>query len=454
VYEWVHGSEGFYTEYYDEEAGFPVPVRIDEWGTVSECFHDAGIHIFFDIADADDGRFTKNIIVQEPCLPAYPERITKLWKRIDFGCESLPVDLGKLERFLEQNRNDLNRYLKPERVQMMRLIGQALQGDIPLGGPGFKRLTELVKMFRLSTAEHMGVQGISSVEELKKCRITVLAAPEEKQLKEVSFAKKLDQSENSVLELEIRSGFRSIDGVIFTLQEIPVARIRYIREADPDIGFNVFLRHFIVKKLENAFMSEGRYRYAHIPRPLGSEGRSYYYDWAWGEQRCGVQLLGTGKQEGALRGLSEWHEFVGFFAQAGVDVQSGARPVSSQHDPGKNVVKNILVRQPYSEREDTYISRLWKRVNFHQNGTPVDFEKLESYLLREGSYLKRYLAPGRYETMLLAAGYLNGRSLPPPEYRALKRGVHEYRVSALRHLNHYGFGPFPDGFSDLQVSAG
>jgi hypothetical protein len=30
VYEWVHGSEGFYTEYYDEEAGFSVPVRIDE----------------------------------------------------------------------------------------------------------------------------------------------------------------------------------------------------------------------------------------------------------------------------------------------------------------------------------------------------------------------------------------------------------------------------------------
>ncbi|MFW6181676.1 MAG: hypothetical protein ACOC8N_08010, partial [Spirochaetota bacterium] len=442
-------------EYYDEKAGFPVPVRIDEWGTVSECFHDAGIYIFFDIADADDGRFTKNIIVQEPCLPAYPEHITKLWKRIDFGYESLPVDFERLEKFLEQNRNELCRYLKPERVRMMELIAELMQGDIPLGkGSRFRLLTDLVKMFRLSTAEHMGVQGISSVEELKSCRVTVLAPREETRLEAVSFSKKLQQSDNSVLELEIRSGFRCVDGVIFTLQEIPVARIRYILEADPDIGFKVFLRHFLVKKLENAFMSEGRYRYAHIPRPLGSEGRSYYYDWAWGEQRCGMQLIGSGKREGVLRGLSEWDAFVGFFAQAGVDFQSGARPVCSRHHPGKNVAKNILVRQPYSDREETYISRLWKRVNFHPDGTPVDFRKLERYLLREESFLRRHLTPGRYETMLLAAGYLQGRGLPPSEYRALKRGVHEYRVSALRHLNHYGFGPPPDGFSDLQVSAG
>ncbi|MFW6138478.1 MAG: hypothetical protein ACOC7U_04820 [Spirochaetota bacterium] len=455
LYEWVHGTEGFYSQYYDDEAGFEVPVKIDEWDTAARCFQTAGIYIFYDIADSDDGRYTKNIIVQEPSLSTYPEHITKLWKRIDFGYESLPVDLEKLTRFLEKNNAELNRYLKPERVKMMELIVDFLQRDLRIDKSSrFKLLTSLVNMFRLSTTEHMGVQGRSSVEELKTCRAKLLKPHEKQHLQEVSFTKKLQQSENSLLELEIRSGFRSIDGVIFTLQEIPVGRITYIQEADARIGFRIFLRHFIAKKLENAFMSEGKYSYAHIPRPLGSEGRSYYYDWAWGEPRCTHSLIRTSKQGDIHRGLSEWYEFVCFFEQAGIDFKSRLSLTASIHNPGKEVIKHIIVRQPYSEKEDIYISRLWKRVNFHENGTPIDFKKLEHYLVEKENYLRKYLAPGRYETMLVAARYLRGEKLLPSEYQELKQGVHNYRLSALRHLNHYGFGPPPRGFSDLQVSAG
>jgi len=452
LYEWVHGTEGFYSYHYDRDTGTEMPIKIEEWDTVFRCFQDAGINIFYDVTDAEDGRYTKNVIVQEPYLSLYPEYITKLWKRIDFGPESLTIDYHKLEQFLNKNEKELNSYLNPERVEMIKLILHFLQGEFqPDNNPEYNKLTKLVRAFRISTVEHMGIQGKSSFEKLKKCVTKKLTEKEKIDIKEVSFVKPIQKSDNSELFLEIRSGFRSIDGIIFTLQEIPVARITYLNEKDPDMGFKIFLRHFIAKKLENAFISEGRYSYAHIPRPLGSEGFSYYYDWAWGEERCQKSLIEQIRSRNPKMGLSEWDEFISYFEEAGIDFKSKLKFVSSQNNPDRKIVKYIIVRQPYSEIEDTYISRLWKRINFHENGTLINLEMLEKYLLEKEDYLKNYLTPGRYETMILATRFLSAKKLSSSDIVKLKDGIHDYRVSALRHLNHYGFGPPPYGFADLKV---
>ncbi len=452
MYEWVHGNEGFYSEYYDENLNMNIPVEIDEWNVVSKHFYEAGISIFHDITDALDGRYTKNIIVQEPYLETYPTHITKLWKRIDFGPESLPIDFNKLSGYISKHWNDLNTFLRPKRVKMLNLIIEYFKRGRRTGDwKKYHQMKRLIRDFRIATAEHMGVQGISSMKEMKRCKVKKINSRKSALPPEKSFTKLISRSENSKFELEIRSGFKSIDGIIYTLQEIPVGKVTPINENDRDIGFKLFLRHFIAKKLENAFISEGRYTYAHISRPLGSDGKSYYYDWAWGDKRCLKKLLELNRPSNKREGLDQWYEFVNYFLEAGIDFKSRLEFISPSYEPEKLYAKNIIVRQPYSEIEGRYISRLWKRVNFHERSTHFDYSRLYNYLTKNKRYLKKYLTRGRYETMLLATEFLSGAKFTPKEWEELKEGVHSYRVSALRHLNHYGFGPPPEGFVDLQI---
>jgi len=450
MYEWVHGNEGFYTEYYDDELNMYVPVEIDEWNTVSRHFYNAGVSIFHDISDTVDGRYTKNIIVQEPYLENYPRRITKLWKRIDFGPESFPIDFNQLLTFISKNLDDMSVYLKPERVRMLQLIIEFFKRGRKIENwSRLKELKKLILSFRIATAEHMGVQGISSMRELRKCRVKKIEK-KDKLPPEKSFSKLISKSSNSIFELEVRSGFRSIDGIIYTLQEIPVGKVTPIDTDDNNIGFKLFLRHFIAKKLENAYISEGRYSYAHISRPLGSDVKSYYYDWAWGDKRCLKKLLELNRQSNKQEGLDQWYEFVHYFNEAGIDFVSRLAFIPSPYNPKDQYAKNIIVRQPYNERENVYISRLWKRVSFSENSTVFNYEKLDEYLKSNKRYLKKYLTKGRYETMILALKYLKGDRMTRKEMQKLKDGVHAYRISALRHLNHYGFGPPPEGFVDIR----
>ena len=450
MYEWVHGNEGFYTEYYDDELNMYVPVEVDEWNTVSRHFYNAGVSIFHDISDTVDGRYTKNIIVQEPYLENYPRRITKLWKRIDFGPESFPIDFNQLLTFISKNLDDMNVYLKPERVRMLQLIIEFFKRGRKIENwSRLKELKKLILSFRIATAEHMGVQGISSMRELRKCRVKKIEK-KDKLPPEKSFSKLISKSSNSIFELEVRSGFRGIDGIIYTLQEIPVGKVTPIDTDDNNIGFKLFLRHFIAKKLENAYISEGRYSYAHISRPLGSDVKSYYYDWAWGDKRCLKKLLELNRPSNKQDGLDQWYEFVHYFNEAGIDFVSRLTFIPSPYNPKDQYAKNIIVRQPYSERENVYISRLWKRVSFSENSTVFNYEKLDEYLKSNKRYLKKYLTKGRYETMILALKYLKGDRMTRKEMQNLKDGVHAYRISALRHLNHYGFGPPPEGFVDIR----
>jgi len=453
IYEWAHGSEGFNSEYWDENHNCMMPIEIDEWNIVAKKFNSSGISIFHDTADANDGRFTKNLIVQEPEPSAYPNLITKLWKRIDFGSESLPIKFDLLKKFINDKKDDLIRYIKPERVEMVKLIIDYLNNHAtPQSFSSFNRLRELVKSFRVVTASHMGVQGIASFKELKKCTIKKIISKEEDiTRKERSYVRRIKTNKRSLIDLEIRSGFRSVDGTIYTLQEIPVARKTMLNDKDPNIGFKLFLRHFIAKKLENAFITDGKYSYAHITRPLGSEKNSYYYDWAYGKARCTKTLLEINKPSNKKDGLDQWYEFSNYFLETGIDFKSKLEFEPYHGNKDRLIAKCIIIRQPYNERENIYITRMWKRINFNENSTPFDLTKLQSYLHNKEQYLRKNLTVERYETIILAVRYLKGEDLSTDELINLKNGVHDYRVSALRHLTHYGFGPPPEGFTDLKV---
>jgi len=453
IYEWAHGSEGFSSEYFDENYGRIVPVDIDEWNVVAKDFNNVGISIFHDTADAHDGRYTKNLIVQEPGIPVYPRIITKLWKRIDFGSESLPIDFNTLENFIKDSKKDLIRFIKPERVKMIKLIVEYLKNhETPESFKSFYILKQLIKSFRVATASHMGIQGIKSFKELKKCTIKKIFSENTELTKDNSFVRRIKTGKISTIDLEIRSEFKSIDGTIYTLQEIPVARKTILNGNDPEIGFKLFLRHFIAKKLENAFITEGRYSYAHITRPLGSEGSSYWYDWAYGDERCLESLIKRNSPSNKKDGLDQWYEFVCYFAEAGIDFKSKLQYIPYWYNKEIKITKCIIIRQPYSEIENRYISRLWKRINFQECSIPFDTDKLQWYLCKNEDYLRKHMTPERYETVLLAGKYLKDKKISINEATELKNGIHNYRVSALRHLTHYGFGPPPEGFTDLKIT--
>ncbi len=453
IYEWVHGTEGFYTEYFDDDLYRMMPVEVDDWNIASQLFNNAGVGIFDDIVDAEDGRYTKNMIMQEQNTQAMPERISKLWKRIDFGAESMTVKYDQLAGFVRDKMDDLIQYLGRDRARMLELVsGYLTHRSSPERLTDSDEMCRLVYDFRQSTASHMGLQELRPVKRLMLFNIKDVTAKKIRQNTEdiPKARKELSTDGCETLESEIRSSFPCIDGMIHTMQEIQTARLK-VDDGDPDAGFKMFLRHFIAKKLENAFITRGDYSFAHIPRPLGSEGDSYSYEWMYGDNRCPREFIENARPSDKVWGLDGWYEFVELFAEAGIDMQGGLTYRTRYPSSSNEFANQIVIKQPMSRKEPDYISRMWRRVNFYEQHTPFDLGKLEQYLQSNEHELKQGLKNGRYETMLLAVRYLKGESFDYEEFCDLKNGIHKYRMSTLWHLNHAGFGAPPQGVQDIKL---
>lgn len=446
LYEWTYGSEGFCWEYIDEEYR-SVPITLDEWNIAVGLFSEAGVSLSYDITDADDARTSKNIILSEQGLPAVPTEISKLWKRIDFGSESLPIDYDKVLVFIKNNHDKLMHYLKPDRVDFMELAAQYLQGNCtPETFPFFDKLRSLAYAFRMSTLSHLSTQQTIMPDQFRGFDTEYLSPLRAHALTQVSSSKRFYTGTNLHINLDITSGFKSVDGTIFTLQEQPVAHV-HLHDVAPGAGFELFLRHFIIRKLEDAFISQKRYLFAHIPRPVGSNATSYSYVWAHGNTRCPLDLVKDAAPSGEL---SEWADFVRHFDDAGIDMRSGIVGADVSYCPYA-LAKQIVIKQPSNNREPAYFSIMWKRIGFSEQRTPIDFDRLELYLKRNQSDIENPVAPGRFNTMMLALQYLKGDKLSNAAVVNLILGIHDYRLSALRHINHNGFGIPAPGFVDLRV---
>jgi len=84
--------------------------------------------------------------------------------------------------------------------------------------------------------------------------------------------------------IELRTKFPGIGGTIISHEGVACA-LREEFNPSPKSSHRIFLRHMIVKKLEDYFHRKGVYVFAHIPRPLGSMSRdgehpneSYIYE--------------------------------------------------------------------------------------------------------------------------------------------------------------------------------
>lgn len=235
----------------------------------------------------------------------------------------------------------------------------------------------------------------------------------------------------AVITVEIRNEFPSLDGVIAAQQAVVAARRRE-KNAKKDTGHLMFLKHIVFKKFDDYFRSVGRYEFAHISRPLGSQDNGiYFYEWVFGTEGFpGSHIGGNGESEPTV--LDEWKEFVDSFNSAGIDLSRDCVEPDSENS------KNIIHELYHSNDVWTGLNCLWKRIDFGPQSVHVDWVKLVKYLNDNEEELRRVWGENRRTLIGMIAydfankedGYpfgLFGEAMFNPLLR-------EYRVSTVQHL--------------------
>jgi hypothetical protein len=163
MYQWVQGNEGFSWEVQQPD-GNSEPVTLTDWRIFESKFMSAGINMGKDIADADDGRISKNIIHMFPYDIDVYNRLSSIWQRIDFGMQSTPFDFERLERFLSDHRSALENVLRTDRYEMLRLGVKYINPAERLGPREIGRLEVLIGAYRVSSLSHFTTKGVDQSE--------------------------------------------------------------------------------------------------------------------------------------------------------------------------------------------------------------------------------------------------------------------------------------------------
>ena len=237
------------------------------------------------------------------------------------------------------------------------------------------------------------------------------------------------------VDVELRTRFPGIGGTIDTYQGIAVARRNEFSRA-PDIGHEMFLRHTLIKKLEDYFFKKGYYRYAHVTRPLGSTERAYIYEWAFGRDGFPWSYLDETGYSVSVR-LDDWNSFNAIFLEAGIDLQSDCT------NPDNGTISQNIVHQLHlgANVSQPILNRLWKRIDFGPRSIRLDYERLLKHLQENDQDIRETLKVGRYDMMMLACRYLLNRGeIDPKERERLGMLVLDYRLSTLAYLNARGVG--------------
>ena len=85
--------------------------------------------------------------------------MSSLWKRIDFGYESMKIDFDKLSQFLHDEREDLERVLRTERYEMIILAKEYLTRRREMEEVDIGRLDSLAGEYRRSSLRHYVSRG-------------------------------------------------------------------------------------------------------------------------------------------------------------------------------------------------------------------------------------------------------------------------------------------------------
>jgi len=235
--------------------------------------------------------------------------------------------------------------------------------------------------------------------------------------------------------LELRTKFEGIGGTVIT-QEGVASAVRTENSPGTGSGHKMFLRHAIIKKLEDYFHRSGGYLFSHIPRPLGSISKqgedrqeSYIYEWAFGTEGFPWTYLdGHGNRHGVM--LDDWGKFVTSFRAAGIDMTTDI----TEPDDG-NISKNIIHQHLSTILSGSRVNLLWKRIDFGYQSLKIDFNELERFLSERKNELIEILRNWRYRMMVLILKYLeNSKNMSERDVGRLETLVADYRRSTLNHL--------------------
>lgn len=148
-YQWAFGKEGFGWKDYGGSR-----MVLKDWEKFCERFDQIGVNLW-ESTTATDGR-SKDIIHQSPSpirKDEEPPALCSLWKRIDFGPESIRIDWDKFCRFLVDRQRFLTALLRLERYEMIQLVVKYLKGD-KIADWEIGRLEGLLVDYRRDSLEH------------------------------------------------------------------------------------------------------------------------------------------------------------------------------------------------------------------------------------------------------------------------------------------------------------
>lgn len=235
------------------------------------------------------------------------------------------------------------------------------------------------------------------------------------------------------IDVELRTKFPGIGGTIETYQALAVAARRDYQE----IGHRMFLRHAIIKKLEDYFFKKGTYGYAHVTRPLGSTSSSYIYEWAFGHDAFPWSYRDDAGNIVPVQ-LDDWSRFMAAFSEVGIDFQRDCTDPDNA-DISQNIVHQLHIGTSALQPS---LNRLWKRIDFGPRSITMDYSKILDYLENSQRDIRETLRIGRFELISLACRYLNDESgIDEKDIGKLEMLILDYRLSTLEHLNTRGVGP-------------
>jgi 6-phosphofructokinase/ubiquinone/menaquinone biosynthesis C-methylase UbiE/poly-beta-hydroxyalkanoate depolymerase/phosphoglycolate phosphatase-like HAD superfamily hydrolase/DNA-directed RNA polymerase specialized sigma subunit len=174
--------------------------------------------------------------------------------------------------------------------------------------------------------------------------------------------------------------------------------MRISKDSSP--GLDMFLRHVILKIMDDYFLKEGIYTVNHISLPLGYFKNSYYYLFTEGSEGWPTVLIDMNSPVYSKTPvmMEEYHAFKGYLYCWGFDIWD---IVDSDGDGGKNII-----------HRDWNISRLYETFQLSKDWVLIDLDGLtfnkEKFFQSAGKIKgesKRHL-DWQYELLMLAAGYI------------------------------------------------
>lgn len=235
-------------------------------------------------------------------------------------------------------------------------------------------------------------------------------------------------------EAQVRKQFRNffpgVGGKIIIQQPIMAAWREEFNQIQ-GMGKKLFLKHLILKKLDDYFTRTDRYLFPHISRPLGSvevEGAllgGYWYQWVYGRESFPWEYSKADGGREAVA-LEEWGRFTACFESAGINL---AKDVS---DADNGLISQNIIHEDYRTFEID-LNFCWKRIDFGPGSMRVDSLALGSFLEANADSLISILGHDRFNLMTLAAVFLfSEEKMFYPDCQRLDRLTAIYRLSSLR----------------------